>query len=207
MIAEYDFSQKLNTSKNRAALDHDALAYVFPHASDIRDGTLAEDRRGGDYIVTIAGREYRVDVKAREKGCGRYWGVDREGRRVPEVAVELVSVEGQRVGWGRDWGKSTDLYMFTFDPDDWPLCYVIPALDMWMFVSRYENVLRENFKVSVQSSGGWRSSCVFVPLPMLRDGITAAWRSRYSSEYPDTHYAGRGKPSGRLLFAGKPVGN
>lgn len=205
MIAEYDFSDKLTRSRERADADLKVLAYIFPQASDIRVGSVAEDKAGADYIVPVLNREYRVDVKARERGCSRYWAVDDRGFRIPELAIELVSVHGAKAGWANDWTKQTDLVLFTFHPDDHPRCYIVPALDIRMFVSRYEDVLRQKFKVATQSSRSWTSECVFVPLPQFQEGVTASWRCRYAQDHQDAWYqVARKSPT--LLFGGKRVG-
>lgn len=175
----YGFQDKLTRSKERRILDIAALHRAFPNATDVRAGTEQEDRAGADYVVEVSGRSLLVDVKARERGCSRYWRCDENGCLIAELAIELVSVDGARTGWSLDWSKKTDFIMFTFDPEDHPSCYVIPALALRQLVERYELTMRDKLQTATQQSDYWTSECVFVPIDKLKNGIAASWKYPY----------------------------
>lgn len=175
----YDFKTKLQVSRTREATDMEVLARIFPNATGIRPGTEVEDRSGADFIVDMDGTLVRVDVKAREKGCSRFWGRDKEGDLIPEIAIELMSVNGRIKGWALDWKKKTDFYLFTFDPDDHKFCYIVAANHIRLIAERYEKVLRQEFKTAIQDSGTWTSECVFLPIKSLDQASSAVYKRRY----------------------------
>lgn len=175
----YDFKTKLQISRTRESMDLEVLSRIFPNATDIRPGTEAEDRSGADFIVDMDGTLVRVDVKAREPGCSKFWKANAEGDRIPEIAIELMSVNGRTKGWALDWRKKTDFYLFTFDPSDHKYCYIVAADHIRLIAERYEDVLRREFKTAIQDSGGWQSECVFLPITSLDQASSAVYKRRY----------------------------
>ena len=177
----YDFAERLAFSKaRRQDSDLETLRAMFPRAAGVTKTDVAEDRAGTDYVIELRrGARLKVDAKARDKGCRRFW------KAGPEVALETWSVRpggkyGQRgvTGWALDEAKEIDLILFTFDQADHQFAYVRPLpLLRETFRRNYES-WGSQYKKDIQDSRSWESECIFVPLVVLDQAIEAMSRRR-----------------------------
>jgi hypothetical protein len=175
------FEKCLAFSKGRSqASDCATLLAMIAGATGCRATSVAEDKNGNDYVVTLRhGSEILVDAKTRTAGCSRYW---RNGE--PELALEIWSVcpggkyeitEG-KVGWTRCERKQTDFILFTFDPADCGDVFLISyQLLRIAFIRRGWGWMKQ-FKVDVQDSGRWQSEAVFVPVGAVQTAVNEAGR-------------------------------
>jgi len=182
MSTIYEFDERLAFSKaQRQESDIDTLRAMFPKAASIIKTDVDEDRAGTDYIIELRrGAKLRVDAKARDKGCRRFW------KAGPEVALEVWSVrpggkygtQYGRVGWGLDEAKEIDLILFTFDQADHAFAYVRPLPLLRETFRRNCDSWGSQYKRDVQDSRSWESECIFVPLVVLDQAIEATSRRR-----------------------------
>lgn len=122
------------------------------------------DRAGVDYIATLRkGAEVTIDGKTRTRGCSKYW------RSGPELALELWSVIPEhgstgKAGWTVCETKNVDYILFTFDPSDSDLVFLYPFQLLRMtFRKNYYIWKAQGYKTDIQSSGSWKSECIFIP--------------------------------------------
>jgi hypothetical protein len=129
------------------------------------------DRLGIDYIASLrGGAQVYIDAKARDVGCSQWW------KGEPELALEDWSVVREngnpgKVGWTLDESKQTNLVLFTFDPEDTQLCYLVSFQLLRVAFRRNYNPWLRQYKQDTQQSPGWRSHCVFVPVSVVFDAI------------------------------------
>ena len=178
-MTTYDFDERLAFSKaRRQDSDLDTLRAMFPASATVTKTDEDEDRAGTDYIVTLRrGARIRVDAKARDRGCCKFW------RAGPEVALETWSVlptvaKPGRVGWTLDESKEIDLILFTFDQADHEFAYVRPLPLLRETFRRNYRRWRNSCASAKQDSGGWQSECIFVPLVVLDMAIEAMSRRK-----------------------------
>lgn len=182
MSTGYDFVERLAFSKaRRQDSDIETLRAMFPKAVSVTKTDVDEDRAGTDYVVELRrGARLRVDAKARDKGCRRFW------RAGPEVALETWSVKpgGKygtahgRAGWALDEAKEIDLILFTFDQADHDFAYVRPLPLLRETFRRNHGDWGRQYRTDTQDSRSWESECIFVPLVVLDQAIEAMSRRR-----------------------------
>jgi hypothetical protein len=86
-----------------------------------------------------------------------------------DLALETWSVIGQRVGWTRDTGKTTDYVLWFWQDTGRFFLASFPAL-CTVFASHWEQWWTQ-YRTRQQDSGGWRSECTFVPRDALVDAL------------------------------------
>ncbi len=177
-MAVYDFATMLEVSKGfRQATDATSIQAMIPGCTAIRPGDEMEDRRGIDFVATLRkGATINIDAKIRRPGCSRFW------RGTPDFALEDWSVmpengNGGKVGWTLDESKLTDYIWFAYDPGDSRECYLVPFQLLRIAAIRHWGKWQRDYKNDTQSSNGWHSHCVFVPVPVVLEAITEAMRS------------------------------
>lgn len=177
----YELDERLAFSKaRRQESDIGTLRAMFPAALSVSKTSEAEDRAGTDYLIELRrGARLKVDAKARDRGCMRYW------RAGPEVALEVWSVKPRgngtgKTGWALDESKEIDLILFTFDPADHAFAYIRPLPLLRETFRRNYSAWRGLYKRDTQTSradwGSWESECVFVPLAIVDQAIEAMSR-------------------------------
>jgi hypothetical protein len=185
----YGFDQQLGVSKGaRLATDTATIQSMIAGCVCVKTVTdIGMDKLGVDFVATLrGGAEVYIDAKCRTAGCSRYW------RGEPEVAIEKWSVmpggkfgtsqQAARTGWTLDEGKITDLVLYTFDPTDCPVAYLLPFQHLRMAARRRINEWMREHKDDIQQSseGGrhWQSQAVFVPVSK----VVAAIEETFSRE-------------------------
>jgi len=163
----YDFQERLEFSKgSRQTTDAATIMQLLDGCASVDSATTEMDKRGVDYIARLrGGANVFVDAKTRSKGCSKYW----QGQ--PELAIEKWSVmpggkfetRTGKAGWSLDEAKLCHMILYTFDPSDSELAFLIPFQSLRMAARRMINDWMGRFKVDVQTSGGWQSQAVFVP--------------------------------------------
>ena len=143
--------------------------YRFFPGSKIERSSGLLDLSGADWVVRLRdGETVLIDSKERTKGCSKYWG------NGPEFALETDSVVGKKIGWTLSESSRADYILFYFDETDCGDAYLVPfQLLRIAFRSHLEKWLAE-FKSDYQSSDGWRSRCVFVPMRTVWEAIFRA---------------------------------
>jgi hypothetical protein len=174
-MTEFDFDERLTFSKgSRGRCDDDTLMTMIPSAVEIRDGNTEEDKRGIDKVVRLSsGRTLAVDLKVRDTGAAKWW------KTCPDLALERWSVKPQngsqgKVGWTLDPAKRTDLVLFLFDPAESTDCYLVGFHHLRAAFLRCGKEWWGHYKRAPQNTEGrYQSECVFVPVAIVLDAITA----------------------------------
>jgi len=128
---------------------------------------IREDKMGNDYRVILRrGGEILVDAKNRDRGCSRFWKCG------PEFALEKWSVLPEngtpgKTGWTLCERKQTDLIFFKFYPEDSTDVFLVSYQLLRVAFRRNLNLWENQFQVARQSSGAWKSECVFVPASIV----------------------------------------
>lgn len=174
-MSEYSFEERLAFSRGvRGRTDAETIKNLIPGCIEIKEACEELDKRGIDYIAKLRrGAEINIDLKTRDAGCSKYW---EEGE--PQIALELWSVVPKnggrgRAGWTLDEAKLTDYTFHTFDPSDSNEVFLLPFQLLRMAFRRNLDAWKQNFKRDVQSSGTWKSECVFVPAWCVLEAIKA----------------------------------
>lgn len=170
----YDFNAKLCYSRGiRESTDLETLKSMIPGCLSVEKTSVEQDKQGIDYIATLRkGAKILIDAKTRTKNCAKYWKCG------PELALEIWSVKPEnglngKTGWTLNESCLVDYILFTFDPVDCNTAFLYPfQLLRTSFVLFYKQWKNE-FKSDIQSSGLWKSECLFVP----EDVVYAAMRS------------------------------
>ena len=164
MKAVHKFDNRFSFSLGeRERVDIEAIKQNIAGCRFVEKTDEKTDRKGIDYIATLrGGSKVNIDAKARDKGCSNYW---REG---PELALETWSVipekgKNGKTGWTLSESSEVDLILFTFDPTDSKMFYLIPFQHLRMAFRKNCNNWMKVYKVDRQQSDSWRSECVFVP--------------------------------------------
>jgi hypothetical protein len=144
----------------------------------VEHSNTTDDRQGVDYWAYIrSGRALGIDAKARESGASRYWTFGE-----PDLALERWSVVPDTArpdgvpGWTIDPAKVTDLVLFTFDPADTDLCYLVGLPQLRLAFLRFGKQWRNRYRYAAQTTSsngrsGYRSACLFVPATVVLDGM------------------------------------
>jgi len=151
-----------------------AVLQTFFRGCDRIEGNLGLtlDKQGCDNRAYYPnGGFWNIDRKMREKGCSKYW---KNG--IPELAPEIWSVVPEtnspgKVGWTLDPNKITHWVVCTFDPSDTRMCYCLSFPDYRSFFTKEKDNLISSghYRVATQTSGGWRSQCVFIPITVFKE--------------------------------------
>lgn len=164
LVTFYDFNERLAWS---AGFLDAGIAQILqdrlPGCTKVVKATNNEDRSGTDYwAIRDDLPPLSVDVKVRQKDYGK-----------DDVALETWSVLGEKVGWTRDFRKRTDFVLWHWQDSGRFFLVSFPAL-CEVFTRYWEN-WSAKYKTAVQTSGSWKSECVFVPKTALADKLNA-WR-------------------------------
>lgn len=180
----YDMQDMLAFSKGEALnTDTETLKAMLPGCISVEISTESTDRNGIDYIATLRkGARIFIDAKTRSQGCSRFWKVDANGLKHPEIALELWSVKPNgkykrtegKVGWTLCEKKQTDMILYTFDETDCRDVFLFSFQLLRMVFRRNCKEWMETFKVDVQDSGKWESQAVFIPVSVVFDAIRLA---------------------------------
>lgn len=144
-------------------LDKAIIRKIFPDCKKIIVTGIEVDDLGIDYTAVLEnGRQVRVDIKKRSKGCSKFW------RQGPELQIEIWSnVEYRHVGWSVDDTKKTDLIIYVFDRFDYDRFYVFDARLLRKTIMIYGREWYKKYKSAYQynkaDGKSWRSQCMFVP--------------------------------------------
>lgn len=202
-VNAYDFDECLALSKSgpRQATDIATLKVMFPESVSIQKTTDDQDRMGVDYVITLRrGAMITVDAKTRTPGCSEWWVCRRSGQRMnrctcltdfnlcdtqPEVALEFWNVKPTTVGWTLDESKNVDLILFTFATSDHRYAYArsFPLLreafrrNYSSWIPRFKTDQQTSYRAGEQ----WHSECVFVPLHVVDEAISAISKARLSA--------------------------
>ena len=168
----YTFENRLAFSEGRRQdTDIQTIRKMIDGCADVRIPTTQENKKGIDYVATLRhGAELYIDAKARDAGCSRFW---KDG---PELALEDWSVVADngntpKVGWTLDESKLSDLILFTFDPSDADVCYLLCFQLLRIAFRRNYREWKRTYKGAFQNSADWRSHCIFVPASVVMEAI------------------------------------
>lgn len=164
----FSFDERLAFSYSRIlTTDVETIKLMIPGCAHVEQSSREMDRKGADYIAMLrSGRKFTVDAKSRQKGCGSYW---KHGE--PELALERWSVvpcprfPRGKIGWTLDSSKITDFVLFTFDPSDTELAYLVPFQHLRKAFIRFGKCWLDEYGPMAQqiTDGRYKSACLFVP--------------------------------------------
>ena len=189
MPSEYEFAERLAFSRGVSAGTHpDTIRGLLGESCVVvRVASHEMDLAGVDFIATLRrGAELNIDIKARAKGCSRFWKDDE-----PDIALEIWSVRqrpGQpgKCGWSLDEAKITDYTLHVFDPSDTREVFLLPfqllRIAFRTNISRWMAMYSKPNGRDVQSSGRWESECVFVPSSQVIGAISQQMRRTVVSQ-------------------------
>jgi len=170
-IAEYSFQDRLglSTGVSESVPVSRILLSAIPGAVSVEKADLGDDKNGVDYwVYRERARPVAVDIKVRETDPLAEWNKD-------DLALEIWgNVKERRIGWTADTSKETDYVLWYFESTRrWVMMPFIPLCAVFR-----DNLAtwQAEYKVATQSSGSWKSQCVFVP----RQEIWSAIIDRYS---------------------------
>lgn len=170
-----DWGQKLEYSLSaQQKFDIELLKKHIDKCVSITKTDTELDKKGVDCIAKLdGGSEIYIDAKTREKGCSRYW---KEG--VPELALEVWSVVKKKIGWTLSTATNVDYILYTFDREDCEKFFFIPF--QLLRQAFYENgrKWKSNYPIKEQQSNTWKSSCMFVPAPIVIRAVTELMQGR-----------------------------
>jgi len=173
-LRHFDFRQELSHSRQAAVTElvTTAARELFGQHVTIEPAAEDDDRAGVDYWALLpSGRRLGIDLKLR-----------RDHGDAGDVALELWSVvpgpDGRPgvPGWPWDPRKRTDYVLWLWL--DTRTYYAIPYPLLQAAFCRYARSWVRRYRTADQSSGGWTSRCVFVPIRDLDRAIAAVSRGR-----------------------------
>lgn len=179
-MTAFEFAERLAFSRGvRERTDVETLRRMIAGCERVEPTSSADDRKGVDYWAHVrGGRPLGIDAKAREAGAGRYW-VNGE----PDLALERWSIVPDHArprgvpGWTIDPAKLTDMVLFTFDPQDTDLCYLLGLPQLRLTFLRFRHRWRDRgYRYAAQTTNrngrsAYRSACLFVPAGVVLDGM------------------------------------
>lgn len=182
-VSLYDFHERLAFSRGvRETTDIDAITAMIPGVTTCRKTSTKEDRAGVDYEAVLRhGARLKIDAKARDRGASRFWHGE------PDLALEVWSVipcpdlPKGKAGWTLSESSETDLILYTFDPSDTNELFLFGFQHLRAAFRQHIVLWRRMFGEKEQSSGDWKSSCVFVPVSIVFSGIERVSRGRQVS--------------------------
>lgn len=157
--------------------DAEILMAMIPRAISVSQSSLAADKNGVDYIVTLTrGAVLYVDAKTRRPGASKYWQESPDGQLVPDIALEKWSVKPShgkkgKVGWTLCTQKKTDLVLYTFDPSDTPSAFLFSFQLLRMAFHKNLKEWFITYKHAPQDNVSWESEAVFVPVPVVQAAV------------------------------------
>ncbi len=163
------WQEKLTYSQTLIDSDLSRIRRYFPKCQMVGKANLEQDKKGADYIATLkGGAKIFIDVKTRVKGASRYWQYGE-----PELALESYSVvENEKLGWTLNDSAITDYILFTFDPSDTELFYILPFQQLRKAFWRNFKSWKEIYELKKQASDNWHSSAMFVPASIVVKAVT-----------------------------------
>lgn len=177
---DYDFSANLAFSQ-RYSDDVVNIRRFFPGCLRVEPFRASGNDGGTDYVVHFSnGRQVRIDVKRRRRGCSQHWDSGE-----PDIALETWSVapvgpETGVVGWTEDTSKNTDYNLFVFDPEDHEWCYLMPCDLLRRAWLNHKTYWASTYRTARQNSnrGRWSSENVFVPLRVVEAAMRFCSREK-----------------------------
>ncbi len=176
MSQVFDFHERLEWSHAQGdVVAPPIIKAMIPSCESVTKTDKQTDRDGADYIARLkGGRELRIDMKLREKGCSEYWKKTASDELIPEVVIERWNVipsdlHPGKIGWSLDPTKNTDLVLFVFDPSDTLCCFLVPFHHLrGAFIADGVRWLRDYGPLHEQETkrcgeNGYKSACLFVP--------------------------------------------
>ena len=156
-MREFSFSEQLAFSEGNSGSMSiaDVLLSAIPGALAAHRAHPANDRLGIDWFVEMPnGRLLAVDAKVRSED---YWATKGKD----DLALEIWSVCGKKIGWTLDTSKATDYILWLWTTTGrwalfpFPMLCGVATANMPTWKARYGSCK--------QYSGAWTSECVFVP--------------------------------------------
>lgn len=148
-------------------------------------GGGALNRLGVDYVAVLrGGAEVFVDAKARRKLPERVrWshGPDLQLETWSVVPGTCPDCPRGKPGWTVDESKITDLVLFTFDPEDTKLCYLVGHQHLRMAMRRNYDAWATRWGppkpqttpcTRCRGAHSYESRCMFVPAAEVLDAIS-----------------------------------
>lgn len=186
----FSFSMGTPTERDMAILKQLITGCVGVEKTD-----PSTDRLGVDYIVTLRrGAQIYVDGKTREKGASKYWKYGE-----PEVALEKWSVVPEsgsqgKVGWTLNEASPVNKILFTFDPSDSDMFFLMDFQNLRMAFAKYCNEWDKKYGITTQTTDGWESQtskrwhsqAVFVPVSVV-DRAMKEFTQGYTSAFVCGH--------------------
>ena len=168
----WNFEERLAFSQGkRGERDAKILKQAIQNCIDVRKTDEATDRKGVDYIAILeGGAELGIDVKARGKGCSKYWKNGHEDLLLETWSVCPDENNKGKIGWTLSDKTNVDYILFTFDEEDSNKYYLLPYQPLRMAFQRNKQEWLEKYKfttlISTTKKSGrtWRSQAVFVPV-------------------------------------------
>jgi hypothetical protein len=129
---------------------------------------IQKDKQGVDLeIVTPDNQSITIDVKQRNSGSSKYWGLG-----MPELPIEFWScIERKQPGWIIDDTKINDWVLFVFDPSDSNHYFLFHTNELRKVAKYRIHTWRRNYKTYIQhTKGNWEdyhSEVAFIPVKEL----------------------------------------
>ena len=174
----YSFRERLafSTQANGRTFEK-IISDTLPGVARVEKTDTATDKTGVDYVATLRrGATVNVDLKLRDHGCRKFWRVSGE-----ELALETWSVKPAppttigKVGWTLDESKATHYTLHVFSPSDSDQVFLLPfQLLRKAFRRNGRGWIKTFGPLREQSSGRWKSECLFVPASVVLAAIAEA---------------------------------
>jgi hypothetical protein len=182
----HDFDTSLAWSKTNLQYESDAAAIydMLEGCVSVTASTKEMDKLGVDYIAELrGGADVLIDAKARRSGASRQSGWSADD---PFLAIEKWSVmpggkygiEKGKTGWTLDEAKITDMILYTFDPSDSRIRFLLPFHNLRMAARRFMRHWVSRFGLKTQDNIRYQSQCIFVPA----SEVILAMETTYSAE-------------------------
>lgn len=171
MAPVYDFHERLHMSQGVARNKGiaDILLVAIPQAIAVQESSLAEDRAGIDWWVTLRnGQRLGIDVKVRSE--------DYAARGEDDLALETLSVvQPRKIGWTLDTAKRSDRILWWWqDTGRWCL---LPFPELREVFSVHEHLWADEYRRRITRSKinneTYHSEYIFVPRKVV-------WRAIYN---------------------------
>jgi hypothetical protein len=171
-VNTYSFDERrVFSALARGRAWEDVIKDTLPGCVSVVATDLETDKSGTDYVATLRrGSIINIDLKMRSK-AGMYWTDGAE-----EIALEVWSVMPHcgargKVGWTLDESKTTHYTLHVFDPVDSDRIFLLPFQLLRKAFRANCKIWCDRYRTAIQSSGAWRSQCVFVPADVVMAAI------------------------------------
>lgn len=163
MSFQFDEQFKMSEDEQVQSAIFTFIRENIPGVSFIDRAGAHDDRRGTDYWVHLdSGKRISLDVKIR--------ATDFAAKDPPQddLALEVWSVVGKKVGWTRDPDKQTDYVLWHWKDSGricmlaFPLLCAVFNRNMDRWIVEYDEMIQTQTTVSVDDSS-YQSSCIFIP--------------------------------------------